>query len=104
MVRHLVAARLCERPNSNNPTHTTPIRSVPQCLNYMRGADDSPSVEGCQRMNFVIHAFNNHVKVLHSVTPIDLLARKTFSFLILMSIFIVIYFYCVASIGRMKLG
>ena len=27
-------------------------------------------------MHFVMHAFNNHVKVLHSVTPIDLLAQS----------------------------
>ncbi len=27
-------------------------------------------------MHFVMHAFNNHVKVLHTVTPIDLLAQS----------------------------
>ncbi len=27
-------------------------------------------------MHFVMHEFNNHVKVLHDVTPIDLLAQS----------------------------
>ncbi len=27
-------------------------------------------------MHFVMHAFSNHVKVLHDVTPIDLLAQS----------------------------
>ncbi len=27
-------------------------------------------------MHFVMHAFSNHVEVLHSVTPIDLLAQS----------------------------
>ncbi len=27
-------------------------------------------------MHFVMHAFNNHAEVLHSVTPIDLLAQS----------------------------
>ncbi len=27
-------------------------------------------------MHFVIHVFSNHVEVLHSVTPIDLLAQS----------------------------
>ena len=27
-------------------------------------------------MPFVMHAFNNHVEVLHNVTPIDLLAQS----------------------------
>ncbi len=27
-------------------------------------------------MHFVMYAFNNHVKVLHNVTPIDLLAQS----------------------------
>ena len=27
-------------------------------------------------MHFVMHAFNNHVRVLHDVTPIDLLAQS----------------------------
>ncbi len=27
-------------------------------------------------MHFVMHAFNNHVKVLHEVTPIDLLVQS----------------------------
>ncbi len=26
-------------------------------------------------MHFLMHAFNNHVMVLHSVTPLDLLAQ-----------------------------
>ena len=30
-------------------------------------------------MHFVMHAFNNHVKVLHSVTPIDFDARTVFN-------------------------
>ncbi len=28
-------------------------------------------------MHFVMHAFSNYVKVLHNVTPIDLLAQTT---------------------------
>ena len=31
MVRRLAVARLFKRPNSDNPTRTTPIKSVPQC-------------------------------------------------------------------------
>ncbi len=31
---------------------------------------------GGRHMHFVMHAFNNHVKVLHDVTPIDLLAQS----------------------------
>ncbi len=27
-------------------------------------------------MHFVIHVFNNHIKVLHNVTPIDLLVQS----------------------------
>ena len=27
-------------------------------------------------MHFVMHAFSNHVKVLHNVTPIDLLVQS----------------------------
>ena len=27
-------------------------------------------------MHFVMHAFNNHVEVLHNVTPIDLLVQS----------------------------
>ena len=27
-------------------------------------------------MHFAMHAFNNHAEVLHSVTPIDLLAQS----------------------------
>ncbi len=27
-------------------------------------------------MHFVMHAFNNHVRVLHNVTPIDLLVQS----------------------------
>ena len=40
------------------------------------GADHSPPVEGWQPMHFVIHVFSNNVEVLHSVTPIDLLAQS----------------------------
>ena len=40
------------------------------------GADHSPPVEGWQPMHFVIHVFSSHVEVLHSVTPIDLLAQS----------------------------
>ena len=30
-------------------------------------------------MHFVMHAFNNHVKVLHDVTPIDFYIRTVFN-------------------------
>ena len=39
----------------------------------------SPPLEGCT-VHFVMHAFSSHVKILHNVTPIDLLAQSVVLF------------------------
>ena len=36
---------------------------------------------GGRRMHFVMYAFSNHAGVLHSVTPIDLLAQSAVLFI-----------------------